>query len=321
MEVPVEDTASASQADSAAGFVPDAQVSEVARPLDGAALAKRIKSELVHRVERLHELGVPVGLGTVLVGDDPASNLYVNWKHKDCKEVGIDSISVRLPADATQEQVLAAVDQLNADPSCTAFIVQLPLPSHLDATEVLERIDPTKDADGLHPLNLGSLVEDVDGVSSNPKPCTPNGIVTLLEESGVDLKGKRVCVVGRGLTVGRPLSLLLTSRPVGATAVLCHTATEDLSAEMREADVIVAAAGVPGMVKPEDVKPGAVVVDVGVGRKGDRVYGDIADGVQYVASALTPNPGGVGPMTRAMLLQNVVEAAERQAVANLAAER
>lgn len=284
-----------------------------ARPLDGAALAKDIKRDLTARVTELKERGVEVGLGTILVGDDPASNLYVRWKHRDCEEVGIDSTSVCLPEDATQAEVLEAVDALNADPSCTAFIVQLPLPSQLDATEVLQRIDPKKDADGLHPQNLGSLVEDVNGVQDNPEPCTPRGIVRLLEAGGVDLKGKRVCVVGRGLTVGRPLGLMLTSRPVGATAILCHTGTKDLSAEMRSADVIVAAAGVPGMVKASDVKPGAVVVDVGVGREDGKVLGDVADGVQYVASALTPNPGGVGPMTRAMLLQNVVEAAERNA--------
>ena len=284
-----------------------------ARPLDGAALAKDIKRDLAARVAQLNERGIHLGLGTILVGDDPASNLYVRWKHRDCEEVGIVSTSECLPGNATQAEVLEAVDELNADPSCTAFIVQLPLPEHLDATEVLQRIDPKKDADGLHPQNLGSLVEDVDGVQDNPKPCTPRGIIRLLEAGGVDLKGKRVCVVGRGLTVGRPLGLMLTSRPVGATAILCHTATEDLGAEMAVADVIVAAAGVPGMVKAEDVKPGAVVVDVGVGRADGKVLGDVADGVQYVASALTPNPGGVGPMTRAMLLQNVVEAAERNA--------
>lgn len=282
-----------------------------AKPLDGVALAKRIKKDLGERVAALAREGVQPGLGTILVGDDAASDLYVRWKHRDCAEIGVQSISVRLPSDATQKQVLDAVDALNADPACTAFIVQLPLPGHLDATEVLARIDPAKDADGLHPLNLGALVEDVNGVGDAPQPCTPRGIIRLLQDSGVELEGKRVCVVGRGLTVGRPLGLMLTSRPVGATAILCHTGTEDIEGEMAAADVIVAAAGVPGMVKPGSVAPGAVVVDVGVGHADGKVLGDVADGVQYVASYLTPNPGGVGPMTRAMLLQNVVEAAER----------
>lgn len=284
-----------------------------ARPLDGRALAAKIKADLTGRVADLKARGVDVGLGTILVGEDEASQLYVRMKHSDCAEVGVQSIPVILPEDASQEEVLAAVDALNADPACTAFIVQLPLPKHLDETEVLLRIDPDKDADGLHPLNLGALVEDVNGVSDRPKPCTPHGIIRLLEESDVAMRGARACIVGRGLTVGRPLSLMMTSRPVGSTVTVCHTGTEDVSAEMREADIIVAAAGVPGMVTADDVKPGAVVVDVGVGRADGKVVGDVADGVENVASALTPNPGGVGPMTRAMLLQNVVEAAERSA--------
>lgn len=282
-----------------------------ARPLDGLALAATVKEDLRGRIAALRSAGVEPGLGTLLVGDDRASELYVAAKHRDCEQVGISSIDLRLDASATQEQVEQAIDQLNQDESCTAFIVQLPLPAHLDTSALLRRINPAKDADGLHPENLGILVEDIDGTASAPKPCTPRGIIELLSANGVVLRGARVVVVGRGLTVGRPLSLLLTNRRNQATTVLCHTATKDLAAELSQADVVIAAAGVPGIIAAGDLKPGAVVVDVGVARRDGKVVGDVADGVEEVASWLSPNPGGVGPMTRAMLLTNVVEIAER----------
>ena len=287
------------------GEVQDGQ----ALPLDG--LASKVKENLRQRVVRLVSRGQTPGLGTLLVGDDPGSAIYVAAKHRDCEEVGIRSFDVRLPADATAEQVEEAIDAFNADPECTAFIIQLPLPDHLDSAAMLRRMNPAKDADGLHPYNLGILVDDVDGTSTAPRPCTPRGIVDLLKANCVELKGARVCVVGRGLTVGRPLGLMLTSRDVGATAILCHTGTKDLDAELRQADVIVAAAGVPELVREDAVKPGAVVVDVGVARRDGKIAGDIAPGVENVAAAMTPNPGGVGPMTRAMLLTNVVEIAEQ----------
>lgn len=289
------------------GEVQDGQ----ALPLDGLALASRVKENLRQRVVRLVSRGQTPGLGTLLVGDDPGSAIYVAAKHRDCEEVGIRSFDVRLPADATAEQVEEAIDAFNTDPECTAFIIQLPLPDHLDSAAMLRRMNPAKDADGLHPYNLGILVDDVDGTSTAPRPCTPRGIVELLKANSVELKGARVCVVGRGLTVGRPLGLMLTSRDVGATAILCHTGTKDLDAELRQADVIVAAAGVPELVREDAVKPGAVVVDVGVARRDGKIAGDIAPGVENVAAAMTPNPGGVGPMTRAMLLTNVVEIAEQ----------
>lgn len=282
-----------------------------AKPLDGIKLAAQIKADLKARVAALKERGVEPGLGTLLVGEDPASQIYVGAKHRDCAEVGLGSLDVRLPADSTQQEVEEAIDRLNADPTCTAYIVQLPVPDHLDTQRLLERMDPGKDADGLHPFNLGLLVQDIDGASVAPKPCTPRGIIELLKANGVELDGARVCVVGRGLTVGRPISLMLTNRAVGATAVLCHTGTVDLAAELRFADVIIGAAGVPGLITPEYVKPGAVVVDVGVARREGKIAGDAAAGVEKVASWLSPNPGGVGPMTRAMLLTNVVEIAER----------
>jgi methylenetetrahydrofolate dehydrogenase (NADP+)/methenyltetrahydrofolate cyclohydrolase len=288
-----------------------------ARILDGKATAATIKAELTERVAALAARGVVPGLATVLVGDDPGSRAYVAGKHRDCAEVGIASIRVDLPAQATQQQVEAAVAELNADPACTGYIVQLPLPSGLDADVVLELIDPAKDADGLHPMNLGRLVLNVNGPMRSPLPCTPRGIVDLLLRHDVDLKGAEVCVVGRGVTVGRPLGLLLTRRAVNATVTLCHTGTRDLAAHLRRADVVVAAAGVPGFVTAELVKPGAVVLDVGITRVPDpvtgkaRLVGDVAPDVREVASWLAPIPGGVGPMTRAMLLSNVVEAAER----------
>ena len=287
--------------------------SQLAKRLDGTALAASKKAELRVRVGALGAFGVTPGLGTILVGEDPGSQIYVGAKHRDCKEVGIASIDVRLPEDATQDEVLAAVESLNENPDCTAFIVQLPLPAHIDTATVLHAMKPTKDADGLHPVNLGLLVEDINGTSNAPQPCTPKGIVELLKASGVPLRGARVCVLGRGLTTGRPLGLMLTQRDVGATAVLCHTGTKDTAAEMRAADVIIAAAGVPGVVTAGDVKPGAAVVDVGVSRVDGKIAGDVAEGVEKVAGWLSPNPGGVGPMTRVMLLENVVSAAEASA--------
>ncbi len=289
----------------------DGMSAKQAHPLDGMALAAQVKDDLKARVAKLRESGVVLGLGTLLVGDDPGSAIYVGAKHRDCQEVGIESIDVRLPADASQKDVEDAIDSLNQNPACTAFIVQLPLPSHIDSAAMLRRMDAAKDADGLHPTNLGILVDDVDGRSSAPRPCTPRGIIELLRANGVELKGARVCVVGRGLTVGRPIGLMLTSRDVGATAILCHTSTRNLSEELKSADVIIAAAGVPGIIRPEYVKPGAAVVDVGVARREGKIAGDAAPGVQDVAGWLSPNPGGVGPMTRAMLLANVVDIAER----------
>ncbi|MBE1484974.1 bifunctional methylenetetrahydrofolate dehydrogenase/methenyltetrahydrofolate cyclohydrolase [Plantactinospora soyae] len=281
--------------------------------LDGKATAAHIKDELRVRVKALAERGVVPGLGTVLVGEDPGSQAYVNGKHRDCAEVGIASIRRELPADATQEQVDAVVAELNADPACHGYIVQLPLPAHLDTQHVLETIDPDKDADGLHPVNLGRLVLGYPG----PLPCTPRGIVELLRRHDVALRGAEVAVVGRGNTVGRPLGLLLTRRSENATVTLCHTGTLDLAAHTRAADIVIVAAGVPGLLTADMVKPGAVVVDVGITRvigtdgKG-RYTGDVGPEVAEVAGALVPMPGGVGPMTRAMLLSNVVERAELQ---------
>jgi methylenetetrahydrofolate dehydrogenase (NADP+) / methenyltetrahydrofolate cyclohydrolase len=288
-----------------------------ARILDGKATAAAIKAELAARVTKLAEAGVTPGLGTVLVGDDPGSRAYVAGKHRDCAEVGIASIRVDLPADASQGDVEAAIAKLNADPGCTGYIVQLPLPKHLDADRVLELMDPAKDADGLHPTNLGRLVLRVGREITSPLPCTPRGIVELLGRYGIELAGAEVCVLGRGVTVGRPLGLLLTRKAVNATVTLCHTGTRDVAEHLRRADVIVAAAGVPGVVRADLVKPGAVVLDVGITRVADeatgktRLVGDVAPDVREVASWVAPMPGGVGPMTRAMLISNVVEAAER----------
>ncbi|HXP54673.1 MAG TPA: bifunctional methylenetetrahydrofolate dehydrogenase/methenyltetrahydrofolate cyclohydrolase [Streptosporangiaceae bacterium] len=279
--------------------------------LDGKAAAAEIRSALKERVALLAERGIEPGLGTVLVGDDPGSRAYVNGKHRDCAEVGIASIRRDLPADATQAQVEAAVDELNADPACTGYIVQLPLPGGLEAQPVLERIDPAKDADGLHPMNLGRLVLG----ERAPLPCTPRGIVELLRIYGVEIAGADVTVIGRGITVGRSLGLLLTRRSENATVTLCHTGTKDLGAHTREADIIVVAAGVPGLLTPDMVKPGAAVLDVGITRTDAGLVGDVAPPVTEVAGWLAPMPGGVGPMTRAMLLANVVEAAERAAAA------
>jgi methylenetetrahydrofolate dehydrogenase (NADP+)/methenyltetrahydrofolate cyclohydrolase len=277
--------------------------------LDGKAAAAEIRSALAERVALLAERGIVPGLGTVLVGDDPGSRAYVNGKHRDCAEVGIASIRRDLPADTSQEQVEAVVDELNADPGCTGYIVQLPLPQGLNAQRVLERIDPAKDADGLHPVNLGRLVL----MERGPLPCTPRGIVELLGVYGVEIAGADVTVIGRGITVGRSLGLLLTRRSENATVTLCHTGTKDLAAHTREADIIVVAAGVPGLLTPDMVKPGAAVLDVGITRTDAGLVGDVAPPVIEVAGWLAPMPGGVGPMTRAMLLANVVEAAERAA--------
>lgn len=290
-----------------------------AKTLDGKATAAAIKDELKARVAVLAERGITPGLGTLLVGEDPGSVSYVAGKHRDCAEVGIASIREDLPADASQEEIEAAVQRLNEDPACTGFIVQLPLPRGIDTNRVLELVDPDKDADGLHPTNLGRLVLRVNEDIDSPLPCTPRGIIELLTRHGVDLAGADVTVIGRGTTVGRSIGLLLTRRAVNATVTLTHTGTADLGEHTRNADVIVAAAGVPGILTADLVKPGAVVVDVGVSRVADpetgksRIAGDVDAGVAEVAAWVSPNPGGVGPMTRAMLLANVVESAERQA--------
>ena len=277
--------------------------------MDGKATAAAIRSELTRRVAALADAGHRPGLGTLLVGDDPGSRWYVNAKHSDCAEVGIASIQRELPATATLADVLAVVEELNADPACTGYIVQLPLPAGIDESVVLEAMDPAKDADGLHPVNLGRLVLNVPGAL----PGTPVGIVELLRRYEVPIAGAEVVVIGRGITVGRPLGLLLTRRTENATVTLCHTGTRDLAAHVRSADIVVAAAGVPGLVTADLVKPGAAVLDVGVSRVDGKIAGDVAKDVVEVAGHVAPNPGGVGPMTRAMLLQNVVLAAEQAA--------
>ena len=287
-----------------------------AQVLDGKATAAAIKSELAVRVAALTARGATPGLGTVLVGEDPGSRSYVAGKHRDCAEVGIESIREDLPADASQADIEAAVERLNADPACTGYIVQLPLPRGIDTNRVLELIDPAKDADGLHPTNLGRLVLRVSEPIDSPLPCTPAGIVELVRRHGLDLAGKHVVVLGRGTTVGRSIGLLLTRKDINATVTLTHTGTTDLAAHLRSADVIVAAAGVAHIVTPDMVKPGAIVLDVGVSRTVDeagkaRLLGDVHPDVAQVAGWLSPNPGGVGPMTRAMLLANVVDTAER----------
>ena len=278
-----------------------------AQILDGLATLATMKSELRERLVALAGRGVVPGLGTVLVGDDPGSQWYVNAKHKDCAEVGITSIRRDLPASATQTDVEAVIDELNADPACTGFLVQQP--TGLDEMALLSRVDPGKDVDGLHPTNLGWLVLGKEA----PLPCTPMGCIELLRRHGVPIAGAKVVVVGRGLTVGRPLGLILTRRSENATVTLCHTGTRDLAAEVRQADIIVAAAGVPGIITAGMVKPGVAVLDVGVSRVEGKVAGDVAPEVAEVAAWISPNPGGVGPMTRALLLSNVVLAAERQA--------
>jgi methylenetetrahydrofolate dehydrogenase (NADP+)/methenyltetrahydrofolate cyclohydrolase len=276
--------------------------------LDGKATAAAIKEDLARRVAALARAGIVPGLGTVLVGDDPGSHAYVAGKHRDSVQVGIASIRRDLPADATQEQVEAVIDELNADPACTGYIVQLPLPAGLDAHRVLNRMDPAKDADGLHPVSLGRLVLGEPG----PLPCTPRGIVELLRRYDVPIAGADVTVIGRGITVGRALGLLLTRRSENATVTLTHTGTKDLPGHTRRADIVVVAAGRPGLLTADMVKPGAAVLDVGITRTEAGLVGDVAPEVAEVAGYLAPMPGGVGPMTRAMLLANVVDAAEQR---------
>lgn len=286
--------------------------------IDGKMVSAQIKANLAERVASLKERGVNPGLGTILVGSDPGSVKYVAGKHADCAEIGVNSIRKELSADATFEQIAEAVQELNADPACTGYIVQLPLPKGIDENAIIDLIDPKKDADGMHPYNLGELVLHARGDITTPLPCTPRGVIELLNAYGIDLDGKEVCVLGRGITIGRTVGLLLTRKAVNATVTLCHTGTKDVRKHMREADVIIAAMGSAGFVKPEDVKESAVLVDVGVSRVFDeeagryRVKGDVDKACYEKVSAYTPNPGGVGPMTRAMLLENVVEMAERQ---------
>ncbi len=282
-----------------------------AQILDGKALAATIKADLAERVAALRERGMTPGLGTILVGDDPGSHSYVRGKHRDCAQVGIASIQVELPASTSAAELAAKIDELNADQACTGYLIQLPLPGALDEFGALMRVDPDKDADGLHPVNLGRLVLGAPG----PLPCTPRGIVELLRRNGVALAGAEVCVIGRGTTVGRPLGLLLTRKSENATVTLCHTGTVDVAEHTRDADIVVAAAGRPGLVTAEMIKPGAVCVDVGITRTEDGLVGDVDASAYEVASWVAPVPGGVGPMTRAMLLTNVVERAEQLASA------
>ena len=286
--------------------------------IDGKMVSAQIKANLAERVAALKEQGVNPGLGTILVGSDAGSVKYVAGKHADCAEIGVNSIKKELPADATFEQIAEVVQELNADPACTGYIVQLPLPKGIDENAIIYLIDPKKDADGMHPYNLGELVLHARGEITTPLPCTPRGVIELLKAYDIDLDGKEVCVLGRGITIGRTIGLMLTRKAVNATVTLCHTGTKDVRKHMREADIIVAAMGSAGFVKPEDIKEGAVLVDVGVSRVFDegvgryRVKGDVDKACYEKALAYTPNPGGVGPMTRAMLLENVVEMAERQ---------
>ena len=275
-----------------------------AQILDGKAVAAAIKAELTTRVTALKAHGITPGLGTVLVGDDPGSHSYVGGKHRDCQEVGINSIRIDLPNNATEKDVLSAIEDLNSSKECTGYIVQLPLPKGINTQKVLEAIDPSKDADGLHPLNLGRLVAGYDA----PLPCTPRGIVALLDHYKISTQGAEVTVIGRGLTVGRPLGLLLTRKQENATVTLTHTGTKDLTVHTRNADIVVAAIGQAHFLKAEMIKQGAVVIDVGISRTHDGLQGDVCPGVFEKASYVSPMPGGVGPMTRAMLLTNVVDA-------------
>ncbi|GAA3847477.1 MULTISPECIES: bifunctional methylenetetrahydrofolate dehydrogenase/methenyltetrahydrofolate cyclohydrolase [Brevibacterium] len=290
-----------------------------AQILDGRAAAAAMKDEMRAQVADLASRGIVPGLGTVLVGDDPGSKWYVAGKHRDCAEVGIESIRRDLPESVTQDELEEVIDELNADDACTGYIVQLPLPKHIDTDAILERIDPAKDADGLHPTNLGRLMLNVNRPITTPLPCTPRGVIELMLRNGIELDGKHVVVIGRGVTVGRSIGSLLTRREYNATVTLTHTGTTNLPELLRQADVIVAAAGAPRIVRPEDVKPGAIVLDVGVSREEDpetgksRIVGDVDPGVAEVAAWISPNPGGVGPMTRALLLKNVVDMAERSA--------
>ena len=275
--------------------------------LDGKATAQTIKNNLAQRVSALKAKGINPGLGTILVGDDAGSHAYVNGKHKDCAEVGISSIRIDLPKTATQLDVMNAITQLNNDANCTGFIVQLPLPKGLDGNLALEAMDPDKDADGLHPNNLGKIVLGQDG----PLPCTPRGIIELLRAYKVEINGANIVIIGRGVTVGRPLGLLLTRKTENATVTLCHTGTKDLTSHLINADIVIAAAGVPHLVKANMIKKGAALVDVGITRTENGLVGDIDPQVKEVAGFFSPMPGGTGPMTRAMLLTNVVERAER----------
>lgn len=276
--------------------------------LDGLALAKQIKSELAVEVLALRAKGLTPGLGTLLVGDDPGSKSYVAGKHRDCAEVGVESIRIDLPATATKADVISAINQLNSAKEVTGYIVQLPLPSGMDSNALLELMDPDKDADGLHPINLGKLVMNVSGEMRSPLPCTPNGIVELLKRYEVPTAGKEVAIIGRGLTVGRPLSLLMARKGIDSTVTLLHSASRDIAQHVKRADIVVAALGQPHFVKPEWIKPGAAVLDVGISRIESGLVGDVDPRVGEVAGYLSPNPGGVGPMTRAMLVKNVVRA-------------
>ena len=281
----------------------------VAQLLDGLATAKAIKAELALEVAELKKRGITPGLGTLLVGDDPGSHSYVSGKHRDCAEVGINSIRIDLPASTSKADVIAAINDLNSASEVTGYIVQLPLPSGMDANAMLELIDPAKDADGLHPSNLGKLAMNVSGEMKSPLPCTPSGIVELLGRYGVETRGKEVAILGRGLTVGRPLGLLMTRKGIDSTVTLLHSASQDIPGNVRRADIVVAAIGQPHFVKSDWIKPGAAVLDVGITRVDGNLVGDVDPAVMEVAGYVSPNPGGVGPMTRAMLLKNVVLAA------------
>ncbi|MER0071359.1 bifunctional methylenetetrahydrofolate dehydrogenase/methenyltetrahydrofolate cyclohydrolase [Corynebacterium sp. KPL2850] len=280
-----------------------------ATKLDGTLYRDEIFADLAERVAALKDKGITPGLATVLVGEDPGSQSYVKMKHRDCEKLGINSIRKDLPADISQEELEAVIDELNADDACTGYIVQLPLPKHLDENAILERIDPEKDADGLHPVNLGKLVLNEEA----PLPCTPNGCLHLLRRFGVELDGAKTVVIGRGVTVGRPIGLMLTRRSENSTVTLCHTGTKDLAAETREADIVIAAAGQPHMLTADMIKEGAALLDVGVSRVDGKLTGDIAPDCWDKAGYVSPNPGGVGPLTRAFLVRNIVERAEKLA--------
>lgn len=280
-----------------------------ATKLDGTLYRDEIFADLAERVAALKDKGITPGLATVLVGEDPGSQSYVKMKHRDCEKLGINSIRKDLPADISQEELEAVIDELNADDACTGYIVQLPLPKHLDENAILERIDPEKDADGLHPVNLGKLVLNEEA----PLPCTPNGCLHLLRRFGVELNGAKTVVIGRGVTVGRPIGLMLTRRSENSTVTLCHTGTKDLAAETRNADIVIAAAGQPHMLTADMIKEGAALLDVGVSRVDGKLTGDIAPDCWDKAGFVSPNPGGVGPLTRAFLVRNIVERAEKLA--------
>ena len=280
-----------------------------ATKLDGTLYRDEIFADLAQRVSALKDKGITPGLATVLVGEDPGSQSYVKMKHRDCEKLGINSIRKDLPADITQEELEAVIDELNADDACTGYIVQLPLPKHLDENAILERIDPAKDADGLHPVNLGKLVLNEEA----PLPCTPNGCLHLLRRFGVELNGAKTVVIGRGVTVGRPIGLMRTRRSENSTVTLCHTGTKDLAAETREADIVIAAAGQPHMLTADMIKEGAALLDVGVSRVDGKLTGDIHPDCWDKAGFVSPNPGGVGPLTRAFLVRNIVERAEKLA--------